>query len=89
MLAVLLQSATGLISAFVPWYELFLFLKFVGAVATGGTMVVSFVLRKYTITDAVTLANQKMYKKDKNLIAIEYTRTTMDTWSEKNIIFVF
>ncbi|XP_023290498.1 organic cation transporter protein isoform X2 [Orussus abietinus] len=44
LLAVLLQSVSGLLSAFAPWYELFLLLKFISAVATGGTMLVSFVL---------------------------------------------
>lgn len=44
MIAVVLQSATGLLSAFVPWYELFLVLKFVAALATGGTMLISFVI---------------------------------------------
>lgn len=44
MIAIALQSVTGFISAFVPWYELFLLFKFISAVATGGTMLVSFVL---------------------------------------------
>lgn len=47
MIAIALQSITGMISAFVPWYELFVLFKFISAVATGGTMLVSFVLRKY------------------------------------------
>lgn len=46
MIAIALQSVTGFASAFAPWYELFLILKFICAVATGGTMLVSFVLRK-------------------------------------------
>ncbi|XP_012148706.1 organic cation transporter protein-like [Megachile rotundata] len=44
MIAIGLQSLTGMISAFVPWYELFVLFKFISAVATGGTMLVSFVL---------------------------------------------
>ncbi|XP_011690335.1 PREDICTED: organic cation transporter protein-like isoform X2 [Wasmannia auropunctata] len=44
MIAVALQSATGFASAFAPWYELFLVLKFICALSTGGTMLVSFVL---------------------------------------------
>lgn len=46
MIAIALQSVTGFASAFAPWYELFLILKFICAVSTGGTMLVSFVLRK-------------------------------------------
>lgn len=46
MIAIALQAITGFASAFVPWYELFLVLKFACAVTTGGTMLVSFVLRK-------------------------------------------
>ncbi|XP_015609722.1 organic cation transporter protein-like [Cephus cinctus] len=44
MIAIILQVLTGILSAFVPWFELFLVLKFISAVATGGTMLVSFVL---------------------------------------------
>ncbi|XP_067209054.1 organic cation transporter protein-like isoform X2 [Linepithema humile] len=44
MIAIALQSVTGFMSAFAPWYELFLVLKFICALATGGTMLVSFVL---------------------------------------------
>lgn len=46
MIAIALQSVTGFTSAFAPWYELFLILKFICALATGGTMLISFVLRK-------------------------------------------
>lgn len=46
MIALGLQSLTGFICAFVPWFELFVIFKFISAVATGGTMLVSFVLRK-------------------------------------------
>ncbi|XP_071562765.1 organic cation transporter protein-like isoform X2 [Temnothorax nylanderi] len=44
MIAIALQSVTGFASAFAPWYELFLVLKFICALSTGGTMLVSFVL---------------------------------------------
>lgn len=44
MIAIALQSVTGVISAYAPWYELFLLFKFISALATGGTMLVSFVL---------------------------------------------
>ncbi|XP_014482711.1 PREDICTED: organic cation transporter protein-like [Dinoponera quadriceps] len=44
MIAIALQSVTGFASAFAPWYELFIMLKFISALATGGTMLVSFVL---------------------------------------------
>jgi len=47
IIAIALQSVTGFASAFAPWYELFLILKFLCAVSTGGTMLVSFVLRKF------------------------------------------
>ena len=46
MIALGLQSLTGFICAFVPWFELFVIFKFISAIATGGTMLVSFVLRK-------------------------------------------
>lgn len=46
MIALALQSVSGFASAFAPWYELFLVLKFICAVATGGTMLVGFVIRK-------------------------------------------
>lgn len=46
MIAIGLQSLTGFISAFIPWFELFVIFKFISAIATGGTMLVSFVLRK-------------------------------------------
>ncbi|KAK2582312.1 hypothetical protein KPH14_004651 [Odynerus spinipes] len=44
MIAIALQSITGVVSAYAPWYELFLLFKFISALATGGTMLVSFVL---------------------------------------------
>lgn len=46
MIAIGLQSLTGFITAFIPWFELFVIFKFISAIATGGTMLVSFVLRK-------------------------------------------
>lgn len=53
MIAIALQSATGFASAFAPWYELFLVLKFVCAVSTGGTMLVSFVLCKSSTSHTI------------------------------------
>ena len=47
MIAILLQSVTGFLTVFSPWYEMFLIFKFISAVATGGTMLISFVLRKF------------------------------------------
>nr|CAD7443349.1 unnamed protein product [Timema bartmani] len=44
VLAILLQSLAGVTSAFVPWFEVFLILRFIDAMATGGTMITSFVL---------------------------------------------
>ncbi|XP_011312309.1 organic cation transporter protein [Fopius arisanus] len=44
MIAVVVQSVTGLLSTFSPWFELFVLCKFVAAIATGGTMLISFVL---------------------------------------------
>ncbi|XP_072391461.1 organic cation transporter protein-like isoform X1 [Diabrotica undecimpunctata] len=44
VLAVALQGLSGLGAAFSPWFALFLILKFLSAVATGGTMITSFVL---------------------------------------------
>ncbi|XP_046746608.1 organic cation transporter protein-like isoform X1 [Diprion similis] len=44
VIAVLLLSLTGLASAFAPYYELFLVLKFLAALATGGSMLISFVI---------------------------------------------
>lgn len=42
--AVIIQLLTGVSTAFVPWFWLFCALRFVTAMATGGTLVVSFVL---------------------------------------------
>ncbi|KAJ8681512.1 hypothetical protein QAD02_017304 [Eretmocerus hayati] len=44
MIAILLQSVSGLLTVFSPWYEMFLIFKFISALATGGTMLISFVL---------------------------------------------
>lgn len=42
--AVILQSTSGTIAGFSPWFPLFLLMRFLAALATGGTMVTSFVL---------------------------------------------
>ncbi|KAL1505919.1 hypothetical protein ABEB36_005367 [Hypothenemus hampei] len=42
--AVILQAVSGTIAAFSPWFPLFLLMRFLAALATGGTMVTSFVL---------------------------------------------
>ncbi|XP_037922443.1 organic cation transporter protein-like isoform X2 [Hermetia illucens] len=42
--AVIIQLISGVITAFAPWYWLFLILKFITAMATGGTMCTSFVI---------------------------------------------
>ncbi|CAH0553198.1 unnamed protein product [Brassicogethes aeneus] len=42
--AVIIQAITGLGAAFSPWLILFLIMRFFAALATGGTMVTSFVL---------------------------------------------
>lgn len=44
VVAVIVQLITGVATAFVPWFWLFCVLRFITAVATGGTMVCSFVL---------------------------------------------
>lgn len=44
IVAVLLQILTGTLTAFVPWFYVFLVLRFLTAVAVGGAMVASFVL---------------------------------------------
>ncbi|XP_008217215.1 WD repeat and HMG-box DNA-binding protein 1 [Nasonia vitripennis] len=44
MIAIFIQSVTGFVTAYSPWYEFFLVFKFISAVATGGTMLISFVL---------------------------------------------
>lgn len=46
MVAIVLQAAAGVGTAFVPWLSAFMVLRFLVAVATGGTMVVSFVICK-------------------------------------------
>lgn len=42
--AVILQATSGTIAGFSPWFPLFLVMRFLAALATGGTMVTSFVL---------------------------------------------
>jgi MFS family permease len=42
--AVMLQVISGTAAAFTPWFIVFLVLRFLAALATGGTMVISFVL---------------------------------------------
>ncbi|XP_017787309.1 PREDICTED: organic cation transporter protein-like [Nicrophorus vespilloides] len=44
VIAVIIQVVTGTASAFVPWFWFYCVLRFVVAVATGGTMITSFVL---------------------------------------------
>ncbi|CAG9822546.1 unnamed protein product [Phaedon cochleariae] len=44
VLAVVIQAASGLAAALSPWFSLFLVMRFLAALATGGTMVTSFVL---------------------------------------------
>ncbi|XP_034948517.1 WD repeat and HMG-box DNA-binding protein 1-like [Chelonus insularis] len=44
MIAVIVQSLIGMLSAFMPMYELFVVFKFISAIATGGTMLISFVI---------------------------------------------
>ncbi|XP_014213904.1 organic cation transporter protein-like [Copidosoma floridanum] len=44
MIAILLQTLAGLMTVYSPWYEMFLTFKFIAAVATGGSMLISFVL---------------------------------------------
>jgi len=46
ILSITLQAITSFISAFVPWFWVFLFFRFLLAISTGGTMVTSFVLCK-------------------------------------------
>lgn len=46
MIAVIVQTLAGVLSAFMPSYPLFVVCKFVADVATGGTMLVSFVISK-------------------------------------------
>lgn len=47
ILAITLQALTSFILAFVPWFWGFLLFRFLLAIATGGTMVTSFVLCKW------------------------------------------
>jgi chromosome transmission fidelity protein 4 len=45
--AIGLQAAAGVLSAFSPWFSGFLVARFLMALATGGTMIISFVLGSY------------------------------------------
>ncbi|CAH1971048.1 unnamed protein product [Acanthoscelides obtectus] len=42
--AIALQSMAGLVAAFSPWFFLFVIMRFLAAVATAGTLLISFVL---------------------------------------------
>lgn len=44
IIAIGIQAGAGILSAFSPWFSLFLVARFITAVSTGGTMVISFVL---------------------------------------------
>lgn len=44
VLAVIIQACAGLGAAFSPWFTGFLVMRFLAALATGGTMITSFVL---------------------------------------------
>lgn len=44
VIAVIIQLITGVAAAYIPWFWGFVVLRFITAVATGGTMVTSFVL---------------------------------------------
>lgn len=44
VLAVILQACAGLGAAFTPWLMGFMVMRFLAALATGGTMITSFVL---------------------------------------------
>ncbi|XP_014299598.2 organic cation transporter protein [Microplitis demolitor] len=44
MIAVIIQAVTGTITAFMQLFELFLLFKFVSAIATGGVILISFVI---------------------------------------------
>jgi len=45
--AIGVQAGGGILSSFLPWYSAFLVARFIMAVATGGTMIISFVLGWY------------------------------------------
>jgi chromosome transmission fidelity protein 4 len=46
-IAIGVQAGAGILSSFSPWFSVFLVARFIMAVATGGTMVISFVLGWY------------------------------------------
>ena len=47
MCSIVLQLVSGIGCAIVPWFPALLFMKFFSAVATGGTMVTSYVICEY------------------------------------------
>lgn len=49
VIAVILQLVAGVLAAFSPWFWMFVFLRFLTAVATGGTMVVRYKIEFYFI----------------------------------------
>lgn len=51
VVAVIIQLIFGLASSFVPWFWLYLIFRFLTALATGGTMITSFVLTMELIGD--------------------------------------
>lgn len=46
MISVVLQLVSGIGCAVVPWFQVLLLLKLLSAIATGGTMVTSYVICK-------------------------------------------
>ena len=49
--SIVLQVLAGIMTAFIPGYYLFLLLRFIDALATGGMMVTSFVICKFNGRD--------------------------------------
>lgn len=47
MISVILQLLSGIGCAVVPWFQALLVMKLLSALATGGTMVTSYVICKY------------------------------------------
>lgn len=47
MISVILQLLSGIGCAVVPWFYVLLLMKFLSALATGGTMVTSYVICKW------------------------------------------
>lgn len=50
MISVILQLTSGIGCAIVPWFPALLFLKLLSAMATGGTMVTSYVICELEIS---------------------------------------